>query len=256
MSSAVRGIRPKSYRDTDAVPCGLVPTGVQHPGPDPRVRRAGPHARRHPGGGGRRPPAQKQAEADAVGKTRRNVGIQTGLNEIFRERLTGLPEPWKAEVPVFEPDEASGKGFWTMDFRKSFTGLPNGVGVEATFNHAEALAWTLIRPTLAYQSEAVLPGSRIDVAAVLIGTDQLKRGPEGNRMDSRSGSTERLRTLLPKMKWVLPAPIVIFGIEWGDGPQIGDVEEIDLYTLSSGLKPVEQDRIQLADFEPKQSRGP
>ncbi len=136
---------------------------------------------------------------------------------------------------MFAPDPAAGKGFWTMDFHKRFDGQRNGVAIEVTFNHAEALPWTLIRPTLAYQSEAVLEGSRIDVAGVVIGTDHLKGRGSTLRMDSSVGTYERLRTLLPKMKWVLPAPMVIFGLDWEDGGREGPIDEINLYELTSGL---------------------
>lgn len=191
----------------------------------------------------------RQAKSDATGKEG-NAGIQRGLNEIIREQLSSLPFPWRPEVAVFDPDPGTRKGFWTMDFHKRFDALRNGVGVEVTFNHAEALPWTLIRPTLAYQSETVLPGSRIDAAVVIIGTDQLK-GDRGHlRMDSAVGTYERLRTLLPKMKWVLPAPMVILGLDWAEGGQIGKVDEIDLYSTMSGLAPSEKPLIKLHDLGP------
>ena len=189
----------------------------------------------------------RQARTDAKGKEG-NAGIQRGLNEILRERFSTLPSPWRAEVAVFDPDPGTRKGFWTMDFHKRFSGLRNGVGVEVTFNHAEALPWTLIRPTLAYQSESVLPGSRIDAAVVIIGTDQLKGERGSLRMDSAVGTYERLRTLLPKMKWVLPAPMVILGLDWAEGGQAGEVDEIDLYSLTSGLPPTQKPRIKLHDL--------
>jgi hypothetical protein len=178
---------------------------------------------------------QRRQESMSSRGTNRTAGIQSGLNAAIRERLSGKELGWEKEVPVFEPDPASEKGVWTIDFHKRFPSLRYGVGLEVTFNHAEALPWTLIRPTLAYQAETVLPGSRIDVGAIIIGTDHLK-GPRGNRrMDSAVGTYERLRTLLPKMKWVLPAPLVVFGLDWVDGAFAGEADEIDLYEHGSGL---------------------
>lgn len=183
----------------------------------------------------------RQARIDGRGKQGK-AGIQDGLNEIIKERLTVAPLGWISQVPVFERDEGTGKGFWTMDFRKDFdsanphSGQRGRIGIEVTFNHAEAMPWTLIRPTLAYQAETVIPGSRIDVAAIVIGTDNLKGRGRERRMDSAVGTYERLRTLIPKMKWVLPAPIVVFGLDWADGGMLGDVEYIDMHQTNSGMQ--------------------
>ena len=168
---------------------------------------------------------------------RHRAGIQAGFNDELDTILTSHEHRWERQVPVFEPDSGSKKGYWTMDFKKTFAPLKYGVGVEVTFNHAEALPWTLIRPTLAYQEVEVKLGSRINVAAIIIGTDNLKgnRRDGSLRMDSAVGTYERLRTLLPKMKWVLPVQMVIFGLDWRDGGMTGDVEEIDLYVSQSGL---------------------
>jgi hypothetical protein len=179
--------------------------------------------------------ARRQAELDARGNGRRTAGIQSGLNDLIKDRLTDGSLHWRSQVPVFSPDRGSAKGFWTMDFHKRFPSQRNGVGIEVTFNHAEALAWTLIRPTLAHEASTVIPESRIDVGAIIIGTDDLKGPRRNRRMDSAVGTYERLRTLLPKMKWVLPVPLVIFGLDWAEGSQVGSVEEIDLHEDASGL---------------------
>ncbi len=181
---------------------------------------------------------QRQRQESYSGRPgRHKAGIQAGFNDELDHTLTSREHGWDCQVPVFEPDSGSKKGYWTMDFKKSFPPLKYGVGVEVTFNHAEALPWTLIRPTLAYQEVEVKLGSRINVAAIIIGTDNLKgnRRDGSLRMDSAVGTYERLRTLLPKMKWVLPVPMVIFGLDWKDGGMVGEVEEIDLYAAQSGL---------------------
>ncbi|GIS93483.1 MAG: hypothetical protein CM1200mP22_07200 [Dehalococcoidia bacterium] len=51
-----------------------------------------------------------------------------------------------------------------------------GVGVEVTFNHAEAIAWTLIRLNLAGESTEVLETSRLDVGVAVYPTVELKDG--------------------------------------------------------------------------------
>lgn len=172
---------------------------------------------------------QRQAiydrDARQKGGKARKAGIQDGLNSILHLGFERLG--WRSQVPVFEPDEETGKGFWTMDFAKRFPGPDLAVGLEATFNHAEALTWTPLRLTLAHESERVLQGSHIDVGAIIIGTDQLKgNSKEGLRMDSAVGTYERLRTVLPKIRAVLPAPLVVFALDWGDGGFSGTTENL------------------------------
>lgn len=188
----------------------------------------------------------------------RKAGIQNGLNKEIKRILREEHSGWVPEAPVFEPDEETGAGFWTMDFHKHVPELRHGVGVEVTFNHAEAMTWTLVRPTLAYQAEGVIPESRIDVAAIIVGTRNLKGvGEPKLRMDSSVVTYERLRTLLPRLKWVLPAPMVFFALDWADGGQVGQVDEIDLYKLSSGLKFPDADPLvvrTLAKLTPSEER--
>lgn len=161
----------------------------------------------------------------------RKAGIQDGLNAELERLLTHPDRAWRSQAPLYEADAGTRKGFWTMDFHKLF---PHefGVGIEVTFNHAEALPWTLVRPALAYQSDDVLPESRIEVGAIIIGTDQLKgrRSDAGGlRMDSAVGTYERLLALLPRLKWVIPVPLAIFGLDWADGRMAGSPTRVNLH---------------------------
>ncbi len=164
-------------------------------------------------------------------KQSRRAGIQDGLNAELVRLLTHPDRAWRSQAPLYRPDRESGKGLWTMDFHKTFP-KDTGVGIEVTFNHAEALPWTLIRPALAYQSDDVLPESRIEVGAIIIGTDHLKGSrsePGGLRMDSAVGTFERLLALLPRLKWVIPVPLAIFGLDWEDGGMSGHPERVNLH---------------------------
>jgi hypothetical protein len=181
----------------------------------------------------RRADRQKSLDARAgAGKGGpRKAGVQDALNSELERLLTHPDRAWTSQAPLYMADAGSGKGYWTMDFHKDFPG-DFGVGVEVTFNHAEALPWTLIRPALAYQSDDVLPESRIEVGAIVIGTDHLKgrRGdPGGLRMDGAVGTYERLLALLPRLKWVIPVPLAIFGLDWADGAMEGNPHRINLH---------------------------
>ena len=178
---------------------------------------------------------KRQAELDARARSEggrpRKAGIQDGLNSELQRLLTHPDRAWRSQVPLYKADEGSGKGYWTMDFHKLFPG-ETGVGVEVTFNHAEALPWTLIRPALAYQADDVLPDSRIQCGVVIIGSDDLKGSrtrPGGLRMDGSVGTYERLLALLPRLKWVIPVPLTVIGLDWADGKLRGTPSRVNLH---------------------------
>ncbi len=165
----------------------------------------------------------------------RKAGIQDGLNAELVRLLTHPDRAWRSQAPLFHSDSETGKGYWTMDFHKFFP-QDFGVGVEVTFNHAEALPWTLIRPSLAYLSDEVLPETRVEAGAIIIGTDHLKgnrRDVGGLRMDSAVGTYERLLALLPRLKWVVPVPLVILGLDWADGGKVGSPVRVNLHGQTS-----------------------
>jgi hypothetical protein len=61
------------------------------------------------------------------------------------------------------------------------------IGVEVSFNHAEAIPWTFTRLNLAGESDRVLPEHQIDVGVAFFATETLKRW---SRMDSAVGTFE------------------------------------------------------------------
>lgn len=177
-----------------------------------------------------------EARRDELQATsKQKVGIQRGLNEIIKRKLADERD-WAAEVAVFPADPGSRKGVWTMDFVKSFE-HDIRVGLEVTFNHAEAIPWTILRPTLAHEADQVLSDARIHVGVIVIGTDHLKGNrTEGLRMDSAVGTFERLMTVLPKMRSVVPTPFVVFALDWDDGGLESEPQEVDLHRSDSGLE--------------------
>ena len=141
------------------------------------------------------------------------AGAQSAVNEVFRRRL--LPLGWEHEVPLFSRDDPDLAG-WTMDFvKRSLICNGNrregfGLGVEVTFNHAEGIAWTLIRLNLAGESSEVLRASRIDVGVAIYPTREFK---QWGRMDNAVGTYDRACLWLDKMRPVLPIPIAVIGLQ-------------------------------------------
>ena len=91
-----------------------------------------------------------------------------------------------------------------MDF------LKDRVGVEVSFNHAEAIPWQFTRLNVAGESERVIPESRIDVGVVITATRSLKAWA---RMDSTVGTFDRFESWLREMKPILPIPILLVGLD-------------------------------------------
>jgi hypothetical protein len=143
--------------------------------------------------------AEQQRLAD--GDRRTPAGGQTALNSVFRTRLQ--PLGWNPEPQLFAATE-QGLRKWKMDFIKQ------GIGVEVSFNHAEAIPWTFTRLNIAGESERVVENSRIDVGVAFFAMDSLKAW---SKMDSAVGTFEIAQAWLTMMKPIMPIPILVVGLD-------------------------------------------
>ncbi len=92
------------------------------------------------------------SEARAGRRSRPPAGGQGALNRVIDDLLSRAG--WESQPPLFR-DRTLEK--WKMDFRKE------GIGVEVSFNHAEAIPWQFTRLNIAGESDRVLEDNRIDV---------------------------------------------------------------------------------------------
>ena len=83
------------------------------------------------------------------------------------------------------------------------------VGVEVSFNHAEAIPWQFTRLNIAGESERVMEASRIDVGVVVTATESLKAW---SKMDSAVGTFDAFRAWLREMRPILPVPLLLVGL--------------------------------------------
>jgi hypothetical protein len=139
-------------------------------------------------------------EAFETERKRSPAGGQTAINRLFRERLS--PSGWIEEPRLFPATEEALRK-WKMDFIKA------RIGVEVSFNHAEAVPWTFTRLNIAGESDKVLAEHRIDVGVAFFATETLKRWA---RMDSAVGTFELAKAWLEMMRPIMPIPILVVGL--------------------------------------------
>jgi hypothetical protein len=126
-------------------------------------------------------------------------GGQSAMNRLFEDALPASAG-WTHQPRLFgDPTLRE----WKMDF------LKERVGVEVSFNHAEAIPWQFTRLNIAGESERVRPESQIDVGVVITASESLKRW---SRMDSAVGTYSAFRAWLREMKPILPIPILLVGL--------------------------------------------
>lgn len=126
-------------------------------------------------------------------------GGQTAFNSLFSRMLT--PEDGWVPQPRLFRDRRLRE--WKMDF------LRDEVGIEVSFNHAEAIAWQFTRLNIAGESERVVEESRIKVGIVITATQSLKKW---SRMDSAVGTFDAFSAWLTEMKPILPIPLLVIGL--------------------------------------------
>jgi hypothetical protein len=134
------------------------------------------------------------------------AGGQTAINALFEDELD-IEDGWVQQPPLFRQRELRK---WKMDF------LRERVGVEVSFNHAEAISWQFTRLNIAGESVRVREESRIDVGVVICATHGLKRWA---RMDSAVGTFDAFKAWLREMRPILPIPMLLVGLDSETWPQ-------------------------------------
>lgn len=129
------------------------------------------------------------------------AGGQTAVNQVFRGHLAGAG--WASEPRLFASTQEKLRQ-WKMDFIK------NRVGVEISFNHAEAIPWTFSRLNIAGESERIQAASKIDIGIVVFASQSFK---EWAKIDSAAGTYELAIAWLREMKPILPIPLLVIGLE-------------------------------------------
>lgn len=128
-------------------------------------------------------------------------GLSIALNKVLKEKLTLIG--WKAETKIFNDDEYSNKS-WRLDFANE------SMSIEVAFNHGEAIAWNLVKPTIASELNHVTKEIQTDIAIVICATKDLKM--KGG-FDGATGEFEKFERYLDPLRGLLTIPMVIIGLE-------------------------------------------
>lgn len=133
--------------------------------------------------------------------------ITPGLNAILKQRMEAIPG-WDDEVFIFNDTLGLVNNTeWRLDFAcETFS-------VEVAFNHGEAIAWNLLKPTLASELNHVEKAIQTQLGIYVCATDNMKR--QAN-IDGASGSFEKVMRYLPAMMNQLTIPMMIIGLDGFD----------------------------------------
>lgn len=141
---------------------------------------------------------------------RQAKSISEAINHLLNEKLVKLG--WTPQSKIFKGKEFSGKT-WTLDFSKTLAdedGKRIGLPVEVVFNHGEAIAWNLIKLSLATENNV---RKQIDfdkaVGIYICATKELK---DRGGFDGSIGEYEKVLKYLNPLDQKMIKPIVIVGL--------------------------------------------
>jgi hypothetical protein len=134
----------------------------------------------------------------------KDKSLSIAINELLKTRLTNAG--WAAESAIFQDEEFTKKreSTWRLDFAKEL------ISVEVSFNHGEAIAWNLLKPTIAGELNHVQKAIQTEVGIIICATHEMK---EHGGFDNAVGDYEKIMKYLRALRNVLTVPLVIIGLE-------------------------------------------
>ena len=139
------------------------------------------------------------------------MSLSKSLNFLLKERFT--EKGWKSEPYIFQdPDYRS--RVWRLDFAK------NSISVEVSFNHGEALAWNMIKPTIASELNHVKKEVDTKIGVIILATEKLK---QKGCFDGAVGTWEKAITYLKPLQNQLTVPLLLMGLKAPESFQLVDM---------------------------------
>jgi hypothetical protein len=144
---------------------------------------------------------------------RASKSISDAINKVIDARLVKLG--WKRQSRVFKDRDTYKGTTWTLDFSKSSpveSGKSSGMAVEVVFNHGEAIAWNLIKLSMAAEQNHVRKETDIGegVGIYICATDKMK---QLGGFDGAVGEYEKVLKYLDPLSQKIITPTVIIGLE-------------------------------------------
>lgn len=127
--------------------------------------------------------------------------LSRDINGLLKTELKS--RGWAVESAIFQDSEFEDKR-WRLDFAKE------KISVEVAFNHAEAIAWNLLKPVLASELNHVKKAVQTEVGVVICATEELKKA---GQFDGAVGEFEKFLRYLDPLQDVLTVPILIIGLK-------------------------------------------
>ncbi len=147
----------------------------------------------------------------------RTMSLSKTINTLLKQSLT--ERGWVAESPIFAEGEYRSSR-WRLDFAKEVeisetaligeSKLKSGVAVEVAFNHAEAIAWNLLKPVLSSELNHVKKDIQTGIGILICATEDLK---QAGAFDSVVGTFEQFLMYSRPLSNILSVPILVVGIQ-------------------------------------------
>ena len=167
----------------------------------------------------------KYGLTDAGNKRKRpsnKMSLSAAINNLIDDGLT--KRGWNFQSKIFQ-----GKNYdstrWRLDFSKRISNPHNditGIAIEVAFNHGEAIAWNLMKPTLAAEINHVETEIEIGsgVGIYICPTQDLR---DSGAFDNTVGTYEKVLRYLNPLHHKITVPMLIIGLE---SPESFSVEKI------------------------------
>ena len=129
------------------------------------------------------------------------MSISVALNKLFKDRFG--ENGWNSEPYIFQ-DRDYQTNVWRLDFAKG------KISVEVSFNHGEALAWNLMKPTIASELNHVEKQIQTQLGVVILATEELK---QMGCFDGAVGTWEKAVRYLKPLQNKLTIPLLLIGLK-------------------------------------------
>ena len=157
-------------------------------------------------------PHRRRKDDKPAKRPKSKKSLSVALNNLIDDGLSA--RSWIPQSAIFQADEESDKA-WRLDFSKKASetkGEVSGFAVEVAFNHGEAIAWNLMKPSIAAEINHVDVQTDIGVGigVVITATENLKKAGD---FDNAVGTYEKVKRYLNPMFQKLTVPIILVGLE-------------------------------------------